>query len=57
MEIPGTPTDLEQSVLNPGGLQQNYTPVPTALPSLNPTSSSIASLDTLSNNSATQRSA
>lgn len=55
--IPGGQDDLTNSVLNPGGLQQNYTPVPTNLPSLDPASSNIAALDKLSNNSTVQKQA
>lgn len=53
--IPGSNEDIAQSILNPGGLQQNYTPIPTNPITANPASSNIAALDTLSSTSTTQK--
>ena len=54
---PGSQDDALQSVINPGGLQQNYTPIPSATVVQNPNTSNISALDKLSTNSAVQQDA
>ena len=55
--IPGNQPDALQNVVSPGGLQQNSTPAPATLPSLNPQTANISALDQLSTNSVVQRDA